>query len=89
MPGKARVSGDEAMLFLGNIRDRLTLIALSDAEYFKALETSAGIGLAGGGIYDALLGHCALKAQAETIYTWNVKHFKRLGPDIAARVTNP
>jgi predicted nucleic acid-binding protein len=89
MPGKDRVSGDEALLFLGNIRDRLTIIALDSDEYFKSLETSAAVGVVGGGIYDALLGSCALKAKAETIYTWNVKHFKRLGPDIAARVASP
>ena len=28
----------------------------------------------GGGIYDAMLAHCALKAEAETIYTWNDRH---------------
>jgi hypothetical protein len=77
------------LLFLGNIRDRLTIIALDSDEYFKSLETSAAVGVVGGGIYDALLGSCALKAKAETIYTWNVKHFKRLGPDIAARVASP
>ena len=49
----------------------------------------AALGVTGGGIYDALLGHCALKAKAEIIYTWNVKHFKRLGPEIAGRVTTP
>jgi len=29
----------------------------------------AGACLAGGAIYDAILGHCALKANAEVIYT--------------------
>jgi hypothetical protein len=32
---------------------------------------------------------CALKANAQTIYTWNVKHFNRLGENIAARVRHP
>jgi predicted nucleic acid-binding protein len=89
MPGKDRAGADEAMLFLGNIRERLSLIALTGEEYFKAMEASAAAGVTGGGIYDALLGHCALKAGAETIYTWNVKHFKRLGSDIGGRVTTP
>jgi predicted nucleic acid-binding protein len=70
MPGKDRVGPDEAMLFLGNIRERLSIIALTDREYFKALEALAGAGITGGGIYDGTLGHCALKAGAETIYTW-------------------
>jgi hypothetical protein len=32
MPGKRRVSGDEALLFLDDIRDRLTLVALDERE---------------------------------------------------------
>jgi len=36
-----------------------------------------------------LLAHCALKAEAQTIYTWNVKHFEQLGPDIARRLRTP
>ncbi len=52
-------------------------------------EASAVAGLAGGAIYDAILGHCALKAKAEVIYTWNTKDFLRLSPAIAGRVKNP
>jgi predicted nucleic acid-binding protein len=33
--------------------------------------------VAGGAIYDALLAGCALKAKAEILYTWNVRHFQR------------
>jgi len=89
MPGKDRASGDEAMLFLGNVCERLTVLTLSGKEYFAALEALAAAGVVGGGIYDGMLAHCAMKARAEVIYTWNVKHFKRLGPDIARRVSAP
>lgn len=89
MPGKDRASGDEALLFLGNVRDRLTIVALDQDEYFRAVEAASAAGATGGGIYDAILAHCALKAKAEVIYTWNVKHFKRLGPNIAGRVETP
>jgi predicted nucleic acid-binding protein len=68
MPGKRRVSGDEALLFLGDIRARLTLVALDEQEYFQVAEASAAGGLASGAVYDAILGHCALKARAEVIY---------------------
>jgi hypothetical protein len=34
-----------------------------------------------------IIGRCAVKAKAETIYTWNVKHFNRL--DVASRVKTP
>ena len=89
MPGKLRVTGDQAMLFLATIRDRLTLVALDAEEYFKAIEEASTLGVAGGAIYDALLGRCAVKARAQTIYTWNVKHFQRLGPSVVSRLKTP
>jgi predicted nucleic acid-binding protein len=89
MPGKDRASPDEALLFLHDVRERLGLVTLNEVEYFKVLEDAAAVGISGGTAYDALIAHCALKASAETIYTWNVKHFKRLGESIAARVRPP
>lgn len=89
MPAQRRVSGNEALLFLGDIRERLTLVALDEQEYFKTAESSAVAGLASGAIYDAILGHCALKAKAEVVYTWNTKDFQRLPPAIADRVKTP
>jgi predicted nucleic acid-binding protein len=87
--GRDRVGADEAMLFLANVRERLSIVSLTDQEYVEALEASASVGIVGGAIYDAILGHCALKAQARTLYTWNVKDFSRLGPTIASRVKTP
>jgi len=89
LPGKHRLSGDQVLLFLQAIRDRLTIIHLDGAEYFSAIEKAAAAGIVGGTIYDALLARCALKAKAETIYTWNVNHFQRLGPEIAKRLKTP
>jgi predicted nucleic acid-binding protein len=68
MPGKRRISGEQAMLFISSIRERLSIVALDGDEYADALGASAALGIAGGGIYDAMLAHCALKAQAEAIY---------------------
>ena len=89
MPAPRRVSGHEALLFLGDIRNHLTLVALNELEYFQVAAASAEAGLAGGAIYEAILGRCALKAKAQVIYTWNVKDFMRLGPDIGSRVNTP
>jgi hypothetical protein len=47
MPGKHRISGEQAMLFIGNIRERLSIIALSGDEYADALEASAALGIVG------------------------------------------
>jgi len=84
-----RASGDQALLFIGNIRERLSVVGLDEQEYSQMLESSAAAGLAGGAIYDAILGHCALKAGAKTIYTWSTKDFLRLPAAIAGRVKTP
>ena len=89
MPSPRRVSGNEALLFLSDVRDRLTLVSLDEREHFELVEASAIAGLASGAIYHAILGHCALKAKAEVIYSWNTKNFLRLSPAIAGRVKTP
>lgn len=89
LPGKHRASASEAMLFLENMQERLVLISLDAEEYWRAVMHSAESGIVGGMIYDALLAHCALKARAETIFTWNVEHFRRVGPEVAKRIRTP
>lgn len=89
MPSKRRIGGDAALLFLRDIREHLTLISLDEREYFQLAEEAASLNLASGAIYDALLGYCALKAQAKTLYTWNTKDFLRLPPAIVKRVRQP
>jgi predicted nucleic acid-binding protein len=89
MPGKYRISGEQALLFINTIRERLAVVALSANEYADALEASAGLGIVGGGIYDAMLSHCAIKAKAEAIYTWNARHYTLCGRDVVARLRTP
>ena len=89
MPGKDRASPDEALLFIGDIQNRLTIVGLDEEEYARMLKDAATAGVIGGGIYDGILGRCAIKAAAEAIHTWNVKHFSRLGPEIAALAKTP
>lgn len=89
MPGKDRVTPDEAQLFLGDVRARLAVISLSESDYVDVLNNAAKIGLVGGGIYDTLVARCALSARSGVIYTWNVKHFARLDPKVATIVRKP
>src|SRR5207245_72412 len=89
MPGKHRISGEQAMLFIGNIRERLSIVALSGDEYADALGASAALGIVGGGIYDAMLAHCAIKAQAEDIYSWNGRHYSQCGQEVTRRLRTP
>lgn len=89
MPGKHRISGAQAILFIGSIRERLSIVALDGDEYANALEASAALGIVGGGIYDAMLAHCAIKAQAEAIYSWNGRHYGLCGPEVTRLLRTP
>jgi predicted nucleic acid-binding protein len=89
MSGKHRIGGEQAMLFIGNIRERLTIVGLTADEYAKTLQAFSDLGVVGGAIYDALLAGCALKSHAETLFTWNIRHFAQLGPKIAPLLQIP
>jgi predicted nucleic acid-binding protein len=89
LPGRFRVSGDQVALMLESMEDRLEVVSLNAREYGSAIRAAATAGIVGGTIYDMLLARCALKAQAMTIFTWNVAHFQRLGGEVAARVRTP
>ena len=89
LPGRHRLSGEQVLLFLENIREHLTLIALTGDEYHATIKEAAAGGVVGGTIYDALIARCALKAKADTIYTWNTRHFQRFGTEIVNRLQMP
>ncbi|MGC9200066.1 MAG: PIN domain-containing protein [Acidobacteriaceae bacterium] len=89
MPGKHRISGAQAILFLTNIRERLSVVSLSGDEYAESLEAAATLGIMGGSVYDAMLAHCALKAEAATIYSWNVKHYAQCGLAVRQKLRTP
>jgi predicted nucleic acid-binding protein len=89
LPGRNRFSGDQVMLCLEEIRERFTVVTLTADEYHDVVSEAAAGGIAGGLIYDMLLARCALKAGAEILYTWNLKHFEQLGPEISRRVKTP
>jgi predicted nucleic acid-binding protein len=80
---------EQALLFVREIRERLTSIALDENEYFATIEQAAERGFTSGRIYDALLLRCAVKAKARTIYTWNLKHFRDIAPELASRIRTP
>jgi predicted nucleic acid-binding protein len=48
MPGKYRVSAERARLFIGDLREKLQTVALTEAEYFQMLDHYAVAGLTGG-----------------------------------------
>jgi predicted nucleic acid-binding protein len=89
LPGKHRIGGEQAMLFIESIRERLTVVGLMPEEYFAMLRANAAMGISGGAIYDALLACCALKSGASVLYTWNLRHYGQLGPKITPLLKTP
>jgi predicted nucleic acid-binding protein len=89
LPGRARMSADQALLVLDSVEERLEIVSLDAREYRLAIQDAATAGIVGGTIYDALMGWSALKAGATRIYTWDVADFRRLGAEIANKVRTP
>jgi predicted nucleic acid-binding protein len=89
MPPRLRVSPRDAVLVIETFLLRLTPVALSAEAYLETLRDTANRGHSGGMIYDALHLACARKVDAERIYTWNLKHFRAVAPDLATRIVSP
>jgi predicted nucleic acid-binding protein len=88
LPVRPRITGPEGVAIVKQIRERLTLVSLSEQEYVATLESSSPT-VVGNAAYDALIASCAVKAGARILLTWNIKHFMRLGPDVARIVKTP
>jgi predicted nucleic acid-binding protein len=89
LPVKNVILPDQAVLFVQEVRERFTVVALNEDEYYNTIPQAAERGFASGRIYDALLLRCAAKIKAEVIYTWNVKHFKMIDPRQAPKIQTP
>jgi predicted nucleic acid-binding protein len=89
LPVKPMIPPEQALLFVEEVRNRLTLVSLSVEEYFATLQKAASRGFTGGRIYDSLLLACAAKCQAQAVYTWNLKHYQSLAPDLAHYIQTP
>jgi predicted nucleic acid-binding protein len=89
LPVRPVIPPEQVLLFVQEIRDRFTLVSLDEKEYVETIEQTATAGFTGGRIYDALLLRCAAKAKAQTIYTWNLKHFQTIAAGQAGRIRTP
>ena len=89
LPVRPVLPAEQVLLFVQEVQDRCTLVTLDENEYFDTIRRTAEQGYAGGRIYDALLLRCAAKANPEIIYTWNLKHFLALAPEMSGRIRAP
>jgi predicted nucleic acid-binding protein len=88
MPGKRRISGEQAMLFIGNIRERLSIVALNGDEYADVLQASAARGVSAA-LSTMPCWHIAPSSQSRGIYTWNIRHYSLCGREVAGRLRTP
>jgi predicted nucleic acid-binding protein len=84
-----RLRPEHAELILNQFKTNLECIALTADEVFQTIQRTAALKLPGCIIYDSLILACARKVQAEHIYTWNIKHFQMIAPDLAERIMTP
>jgi predicted nucleic acid-binding protein len=89
LPVRPPIPPEQAWLFIEEMQRRLTFVALGAEEYLETIRRAATQGLASGRVYDALLLHCAAKAKVQVIYTWNLKHFQSIAPELAGHMRTP
>jgi predicted nucleic acid-binding protein len=83
IPFPYRATPAEAIFLFRTVFDRLQPIGLDPVEYLTTLEDASSMGVVGGTLYDFLIYRCALKANAVTLYTWNLRHYSGFGAEIS------
>ena len=66
LPVRPTIPLDQALLFLEQIHETVTIVALRENEYLKNIRAASEPGIAGGRIYDALLLAAARKVDPKT-----------------------
>jgi predicted nucleic acid-binding protein len=80
---------NEALRILGSMLAYFHVASLSAAQYTSALRQAADNGLTGGRIYDALHLAAATSNHCERIYTFNLRHFLQLAPQLRNIICSP
>ena len=83
LPAPHRLRAADAIALIErNWRDT-PIVHLTGSEMWRALSEAQRRTLIGGQMYDVLIAVAALKAEASTIITWNVRHYEAFAPSIA------
>ena len=84
LPAPHRMSPADAWEVLrANFTDGVMVVALSASQHIALLRRLAKAGLSGGRTYDALIAECAVRAGAQTLLTFNDRHFQPAPPGLA------
>lgn len=72
-----------------NVLDCFSLVNISAEMYRRTVQECAVHGWSGGRVYDALHLACARASACKRIYTFNVRHFQLLAPDLEDSIAAP
>jgi predicted nucleic acid-binding protein len=81
--------GEAWQLLATNILPHFEIVTLTSDMYRDTIRECANSGWIGGRIYDALHLRCAREAACDRIYTFHVRHFQQLAPDLTVRIGAP
>ena len=85
LPAPLRLRATDVIALIeSNWRDTPT-VQLTGAEMWSALREAQRRTMIGGQMYEVLIALAALKAEASTIITWNVRHYEAFAPSIAVQ----
>jgi predicted nucleic acid-binding protein len=76
-------------LIRDNILGVFEIVSLTEHDYEAVIDHMTAMGLMGGTTYDALILHAATKAHVDQVVTLNERHFRRVRPDLAAKIVAP
>ena len=83
LPAPYRLRSADAIALIEQNWKDTPVVHLTGAEMWSALHEAQRRTMVGGQMYDVLIAVAALKAEASTIITWNVRHYEAFVPSIA------
>ncbi len=89
LTGRVLIPPEQARVLIESNFNGVEIIALDASDYAKVLEKISIRNLSGGVVFDALIAECALKIQADTLFTLNLKRFLRLGEEVSNIAREP
>lgn len=90
LPVTPRIGASSAhQLLRENILAHCEIVALTAREHERLLTKLAGLSIDGGASYDAIHAACAQKAAVDRLYTFNVRDFQRVAPELEAKIVAP
>ena len=85
LPAPHRLRATDAIALIESNWRATPTVQLTGAEMWSALREAQRRAMIGGQMYDVLIALAALKAEASTIITWNVRHYEAFAPSIAVQ----